>query len=299
MISNLVLDFSSAVSVDMKRDDLLHPFVSGNKFRKLKYNLLEAKKQKKTGLLTFGGAFSNHIAAIAYAGMQNGFVTIGIIRGDELENKTEENPTLNFAKKCGMTFLFVSRLDYQQKNNLDFLSKFHQNFENFFIIPEGGTNSFAVQGCEEIISQNEAKYDYICCPVGTGGTIAGISNAAFEHQKILGFPALKGNFLPEEICKFAKRSNWELINDFHFGGYAKISPELVHFMNRFYETNKIKLDPVYTAKMVFGIMQMMQNNYFANDAKILLVHTGGLQGISGMNQKLEKKQLPTITFDAY
>ncbi|WP_291117820.1 1-aminocyclopropane-1-carboxylate deaminase/D-cysteine desulfhydrase [Flavobacterium sp. UBA6135] len=283
--------------VSIKRDDLIHPFVSGNKYRKLKYNLLEAKSQKATTLLTFGGAFSNHIAAVAYAGRENGLQTIGVIRGDELENQIAQNPTLKFAHESGMQFKFISRAAYKDKESSDFLLALQEEFGSFYLLPEGGTNDLAVKGCEEILTPEDAIFDYICCAVGTGGTIAGIINSALPHQKVLGFPALKGDFLSNDIRKFANNERWELITDYHFGGYAKVTPELILFMNSFYEQTKIPLDPVYTGKMVFGVYDLIQQNYFPKDARILMIHTGGLQGVDGMNQKLAQKKWPKIIFD--
>ena len=293
----LVIKFPNSIIVEIKREDLLHPFVSGNKFRKLKYNLLQAKSEKKNVILTFGGAFSNHIAATAFAGKEQGFKTIGIIRGDELRDKIEENPTLQFAKNCGMKFKFISRDEYRNKAETDFLENLKQEFGDFYLVPEGGTNELAIKGCEEILTEDDAVFDFICTAVGTGGTIAGIINSILPHQKVLGFPALKGDFLKEDICKFAQNQNWELITDYHFGGYGKVTPELIAFVNQFFKDNKIPLDPIYTGKMVFGVMDLIHKNYFPKNSKILLIHTGGLQGILGMNIKLKKKHLPTIDID--
>ena len=280
---------SSDFVLDIKREDLIHPFVSGNKFRKLKYNLLEAKNQNHTKLVTFGGAFSNHIAAVAFAGKENGFQTIGIIRGSELKNKINENPTLQFAMDCGMQLEFISRESYRNKNNQDFLEDLKLKYKDFYLIPEGGTNNLAVKGCEEILTESDVIYDFVCFCVGTGGTISGLINAAKLHQKIIGFSALKGDFLTEEIRKFAKNKNWVLNSDYHFGGYAKVTDELVLFMNLFLEQNRIALDPIYTAKMVFGVMDLIRKNYFPKNSKILMIHSGGLQGIAGMNIALKNK----------
>jgi 1-aminocyclopropane-1-carboxylate deaminase len=282
------------IDVYIKREDLIHPFVSGNKFRKLKYNLAEAKKQNFKTLLTLGGAFSNHIAAVAFVGKLEGFNTIGIIRGDELENKINENPTLKFAQENGMQFDFVSREKYRDKNNGDFLQSLKEKFGDFYLIPEGGTNKLAVKGCTEILTQEDKKFNYIACAVGTGGTIAGIIKSSLPNQQVLGFPALKGDFLQNEIRNFVPDLNWQLINGFEFGGYGKVTPELIAFMNDFYAITKILLDPIYTAKMVFGVKSLIDNGFFPDNSTILLIHTGGIQGIEGMNQLLKKKQLPII-----
>ena len=287
---------NKTISVSIRREDLIHPFISGNKFRKLKYNLVQAKAENNDTLLTYGGAFSNHIAAAAYAGKEYGFKTIGIIRGDELESKIFENPTLKFAQECGMQFKFVTREEYRHKTEADFIENLKHEFGDFYYVPEGGTNEFAVQGCEEILTQDDSQYDFVCSAVGTGGTISGIINSSFPHQKVLGFPALKGDFLNNEIRKFVHKENWELITDYHFGGYGKVNPELIAFVNQFYAENQVPLDPIYTGKMVFGVIDLISTNYFPENSKILLIHTGGLQGISGMNLKLKAKKLPIINF---
>jgi len=162
------------------------------------------------------------------------------------------------------------------------------------MIPEGGTNELAVKGCEEIFIEEDKTFDIICCPVGTGGTISGLINASEPHQKILGFPALKGDFLQKEIGKFTAKSNWELVTDYHFGGYAKINSTLVEFINRFKQEYNIPLDPIYTGKMMFGIFDLIKKGYFKKGAKILAIHTGCLQGIDVMNIKLKQKNLPLI-----
>ncbi len=287
----------TSVSLFIKREDLIHPFVSGNKFRKLKYNLEQAKREDKETVLTFGGAYSNHIAAVAFAGKQQGFQTIGVIRGDELQDKVADNPTLNFAKQMGMQFYFVSREQYRLKDLESFIQDLRIKFGDFYLIPEGGTNVLAIQGCEEILTEQDAWFDYIVCSVGTGGTISGIINSSVPHQQVLGFPALKGDFLPNDICKFVDKNNWELITAYHFGGYGKVNPDLIQFLNDFYRENKIPLDPVYTGKMMYGIMDLIRHNFFNENARILAIHTGGLQGIAGMNNFLERKQLQKIDFN--
>ena len=322
MNQKITYELPNGISLEIKREDLLHPFISGNKFRKMKYNLLQAKAENQHTLLTFGGAYSNHIAAVAYAGKEQEFKTIGIIRGDELGDKIEENPTLKFAQECGMQFEFVTREAYRHKTEPDFIANLQQKFGSFYLVPEGGTNEYAVKGCEEILTEEDIKFDYVCCAVGTGGTISGIINSAFSHQKILGFPALKGDFLKdetpmnkfssnlnekgvpddlrqittfsEEIRKFATNENWELITDYHFGGYGKVNEELIQFINQFYKQTQMPLDPVYTGKMFFGVIDLIHKNYFPDNSKILLIHTGGLQGIKGMNALLKNKNKTLI-----
>ncbi len=278
----------------IKPEYLINPVISGNKYRKLKYNLLEAKNLNQRTLLTFGGAYSNHIAAVAAVGEAYGFSTIGIIRGEELFDQIEANPTLEFAQNRGMSFQFISRAAYRTKSSESFCKSLIQEYGDFYLIPEGGTNALAVKGCEEILSQDDAAFDYICCPVGTGGTISGLINSSLPHQKILGFPALKGSFLQEEIAKFATKTNWELITDYHFGGYAKINEELISFINAFKSQYQVPLDPVYTGKMMYGIFDLLEKGYFPKGSKILAIHTGGLQGIAGMNLILKQRKLPLI-----
>ncbi|WP_298115802.1 1-aminocyclopropane-1-carboxylate deaminase/D-cysteine desulfhydrase [Flavobacterium sp.] len=293
MTQEIVLP-NSSVKLFIRREDLIHPFVSGNKFRKLKYNLEFAKNNNYKKLVTFGGAFSNHIAAVAFAGKVNGFETIGIIRGNELASEINSNPTLKFAQDCGMKFEFVSREEYRQKTTVEFIENLKVKYQQFYLIPEGGTNDLAIKGCEEIITNEDAAYDFICCAIGTGGTISGIINSSSFNQKVLGFPSLKGDFLKKDICKFAKKDNWNIISDYHFGGYGKVSNELINFINDFNEKYNIPLDPIYTGKMVFGVIELINKNYFPENSKILTIHTGGLQGIEGMNLKLRAKNLPII-----
>ena len=297
IINQNIQIINSTITLSIKREDLLHPFVSGNKFRKLKYNILKAKELNHKTLITFGGAFSNHIAAVAFACQEEGIQSIGIIRGDELADKIQNNPTLLFAQNCGMKFEFVSREEYQNKTSESFISRLNYKYGNHYLLPEGGTNELAILGCEEILTNQDSHFDYICCAIGTGGTISGIINSSNTNQKIIGFPALKGDFLKDEICKFANKNNWELITDYHFGGYGKITTTLINFINQFYIDTKIPLDPIYTGKMVYGVVDLLANNYFRNGSKILMIHTGGLQGIKGMNQLLEKKKMNKIVFD--
>lgn len=284
---------SKGVKLCIKRDDLIHPHISGNKYRKLKYNLLQAEKESKDTLLTFGGAYSNHIAATASAGKEFGFKTIGIIRGDELAINLEEtlkkNHTLQFAASCGMQFKFVSRTDYRKKHEQAFIHQLKQDYGDFYLVPEGGTNQLAVKGCTEILSKDTEQFDWITTAVGTGGTISGIINASKAHQKVIGFPALKGDFLTAEIQHYATKKNWKLNSDFHFGGYAKTSEELIIFINTFKKETGIALDPVYTGKMMYGLVDLIRNNYFDSGSKILVIHTGGLQGIAPMNTILRKR----------
>ncbi len=282
------------VTLYVKREDLLHPHISGNKFRKLKYNIEFLKKNLFDSLVTFGGAFSNHIAATAYACKEAGVPCVGVIRGEELWKEVVNNPTLSFAQQCGMKFEFVTREQYRNKDSIEFLNYLKSKYGNFYFLPEGGTNELAIKGCEEILDEADAEFEYICCAVGTGGTISGILNASQPNQKVIGFPALKGDFLKDEIRKFADIKNCEIINDYHFGGYGKVTEELISFINNFYLKTSIFLDPIYTGKMFYGVLDLINRNYFPKNGKILLIHTGGLQGIEGMNNLLEKKKMTKI-----
>jgi len=273
---------------------MVHPLVSGNKYRKLKYNLATAKTKGFKTLLTFGGAYSNHIVATACAGRENGFKTIGIIRGDELQERWRLNPSLLLAAEQQMQLYFVDRETYRRKTDDTYVDELKSRFGSFYLLPEGGTNTLAVKGCEEIITEADHSFDVITCPVGTCGTMAGLINASQPHQTILGFQALKGDFLTETLRKFATKSNWTLVDDYHFGGYAKVNDTLVKFINSFRKQTQVPLDPIYTGKMVYGLLDMVKNNKFKIGSTILAVHTGGLQGIIGMNDVLKKKNLPLI-----
>ena len=282
------------VTLFLKREDLIHPYISGNKYRKLKYNLFEAEQLGLETVLTFGGAFSNHIAATAYAASEKGFKSIGIIRGEELEEKWMQNPTLNRAYANGMRFKFVSRERYRSKNERGFLSDLKKEFGDFHLIPEGGTNALAVKGCEEILTKADEDFDIITTCVGTGGTIAGLINSSKQHQHVIGFPALKGDFLEQEIEKMVNNRRWSLLLDYHFGGYGKITEALIRFINDFKKRTGIPLDPIYTGKMLYGLLDRVKHDTFVPGTKILAVHTGGLQGIDGMNSVLKKKKLPLL-----
>lgn len=278
----------------MLREDLIGGEVQGNKYRKLFYNLAEARKLDKDTLLTFGGAYSNHIAAVAAAGKQYDFKTIGFIRGKELASKWTDNPTLKEAANNGMRFQFLSRTTYRQKSTQEFLSKLSDEYPSAYIIPEGGTNELAIQGCREILGPHTADYDFIAVPVGTGGTMAGLVEAALPHQTVLGFSSLKGDFLKDEISKWTSKTNWRLISDYSFGGYAKINEELIAFINQFKTDTGIPLDPVYTSKMMYGLYKLLKAEDFPENSRILAVHTGGLQGIDGMKAKIAQKGLPPL-----
>lgn len=277
------------VTLLIKRDDLLHPQVSGNKWRKLKYNLLAAQEQGYRRLLTFGGAYSNHLYATAAAGKLFGFETIGIVRGDE--HSPTSNPTLRFCADCGMELVFVSRTDYRQPDELT-----KRYGEGCYVLPEGGTNTLAYKGLSELMDEiyTQISPDYVCVPVGTGGTVTGICRAARGLTKVLGFSVLKdgnGFSLAHIQCLVGTQlQDWDLIleasqsprgiwvGDYHCGGYAKTTPELLAFIRSFEAQHGILLEQVYTGKMLLGLYDMIRKGIFKHGSAIVAVHTGGLQG---------------------
>lgn len=318
------------VRLFVKRDDLLHPLVSGNKFRKLKYNLLEMRRTGKSGLITFGGAYSNHIHAVAAAGQLLGVPTIGIIRGEDPTDMSEDipvrlNSTLQSAEQWGMSLHFISRTAYRNKDQI--IKDLSDRYPDYYWLPEGGTNTLAIQGTSEMVDEITAELgaqpDYICQAVGTGGTTAGIISAAATLSnpiKVIGFAALKGDFLTKEIqqllhigqkelnevgtiksnpdqtaagnCQFEPEisafdsgQHWFIQNDYHFGGYAKWTTSLIDFINRFKIQHGISLDPIYTGKLFYGLFDMIEKGYFPKDTTIVAVHTGGLQGVEGFNAR--------------
>ncbi len=277
------------VRLFVKREDLIHPEISGNKWRKLKYNILEAASKKTDTLLTFGGAYSNHILAVAAAGKAFGFKTIGVIRGEE---HLPLNPTLHCAKEIlGMQIIYMDRTAYRLKNTPAVTEKLENYFGQFYLIPEGGTNDLAVKGCTEILNDIKISYDHVCCSCGTGGTLAGLICGLHGEKSVLGFAVLNGDFLISEVEKHIVSyseevfSNWKINTDFHFGGYAKFNPELLDFINAFKQNHGIQLDPIYTGKMMFGIFDLIKKDYFKSGSTVLAIHTGGLQGIIGFNER--------------
>jgi 1-aminocyclopropane-1-carboxylate deaminase len=259
------------------REDQNHPKVSGNKWWKLKYNVQEAVRQKRGTILTFGGAYSNHIYATAAACHELGLKSIGIIRGEEV---LPLNETLTFAREHGMQLNFVSRESYRKKNDPEFVKALENKFGRCFIIPEGGTNDLAVRGTEEL-GKNllETEFDYLCLPVGTGGTMVGIVNAFEGQRKIVGVPVLKdGEFLNDEIKKFVKAeyANWQLRTEYHFGGYAKRSPELMQFISNMREQG-IPLEFVYSGKLVWAVVDLAKKGFFEKGSTVMMLHTGGLR----------------------
>ncbi|ACT93794.1 Pyridoxal-5'-phosphate-dependent protein beta subunit [Dyadobacter fermentans DSM 18053] len=273
---------NASVQLYVKRDDLIHPAVSGNKWRKLKYNLLDAQARGERAVLTFGGAYSNHLYATAAAGRALGLATIGIVRGLELEAK--ENPTLRFCREQGMELHFVSRAEYRQKDSVDYLAQLSERFGAPYIVPEGGTTRLALQGVAEMVSEIKeqlgAMPDFIATAAGTGGTAAGILSAGAD---VLAFSALKGgDFLADDIRQqldgYTQSGTLSLLTDYHFGGYAKWNEELLDFMHDFAAEFDVRLEQVYTAKMFYGLFDLIKSGCFQRGTTIVAVHTGGLQG---------------------
>lgn len=271
--------FSRAgIQVMVLRLDLIHPEVSGNKWFKLKHNINEMRRQNKNTLLTFGGAYSNHIAATAAAGKAMGFNTIGVIRGEEHKPL---NATLAKAKENGMQFYYVSRKDYGSKTDAGLLVRLKEKFGDFYLVPEGGSNELGVKGCQEILEHVNEDFDMVCCAAGTGATLAGIALSLKENQKAIGIAVLKGAaFLNEEVKRFTSNSihHFEMITDYHFGGYAKTSPALLNFILDFERSQDVPLDQVYTGKAMFGLLDMIRNGRIKKGQKVLFIHSGGLQG---------------------
>lgn len=285
---------AAKIKVWIKRDDLLRMgpglALCGNKWRKLKYNLSEAQSEGHTIILTFGGAYSNHIAAVAGAGRAFGFKTIGVIRG---EAPPHLNPTLRFARNCGMSLHFISRTAFRQKEDPSFLAKLEEQYGRFYKSPEGGTNEKAIDGARDIIKETLAQApwpntNYWCVSAGTGGTAAGMILEAPADSKVLAFSALKGDFLKKAIESYTGRpsgKSWDLITGYHFGGYAKFETSLLNFINQFYHDYGIPLDPIYTGKLFYGLSDLASCGYFPEGSNIIAVHTGGLQGIAGFNER--------------
>lgn len=275
---------NAGLTLLLKREDLNHPYISGNKWWKLKYNLEEAIRLGHDTLLTFGGAYSNHLYATAAAASELGMKSIGMVRGEEV---LPLNATLAFCKSRGMQLQYVSRDVYRDKKDPSYIETLRSAFGNFYLIPEGGTNLLAIKGSEEWAQRlkKEIDFDHLCLPVGTGGTMAGMINVLREKQ-VIGFSSLKGgDFLRDEIRQWLSQptENWRIETQYHFGGYGKLNQALTDFTIEFEKAYEIQLDPVYTAKMMYGIFDLIQHSAFQSGSRILALHTGGLQGRSGFN----------------
>lgn len=298
-IEHPLLDFWQ-LTLFVKRDDLLHPEISGNKWRKLKYNLLEARRQQIKHIISFGGAYSNHIHALAAAGFHFGFKTTAIIRG---ESYYANNPTLKKALAWGMELQFVTRQEYKQRAESAYLQTLQSEYPHAFIVPEGGSNRFAIRGVmeamQEIQQQANLPVDHILTPTGSGGTLAGLVAGAAQSQlktKVTGIAVLKNAlYLNQEIsallqqAKINKNNNWRLQTEFHHGGYAKVPVELNHFCEQFSLQTGIPVEPIYTGKMFYALFKLIEQGYFNRGENIVALHTGGLQGLAGLKEKNQKK----------
>jgi len=289
------------VELWLKRDDLIHPEVSGNKWRKLKYWWQAFTASKKTELLTFGGAFSNHLAATAALGKYHGVATHALVRGEE----AMDNPTLRYCRDCGMQLQGISRRKYQIKEQPEFLSALQLALPQVMVVPEGGRGPLGARGCREILDEIPNRFDYVALSAGTGTTAAGLLHHP-DGTPILVFPALKGGlFLRRAIGQlllqmephFVTKKKWDILPDYHFGGYAKTNDILIDFINNMYQNYSLTLDPVYTAKMMYGIVAEIKKGTFAPGTKIVAIHSGGLQGIAGMNERLKKAHQKTIAYE--
>ncbi|WP_299250174.1 pyridoxal-phosphate dependent enzyme [uncultured Cytophaga sp.] len=291
---NLPQTEKAGVQLYLKRDDLIHPLYGGNKIRKLKYNVLQCLREGKTGLLTCGGAYSNHIIATAAYGNEHGLKTKAIIRGEEL---LIENPTLKDAAALGMEFVFVSRENYRniREHNLLAFELSNSNAsaaaENFYFIPEGGTNAFAIEGVAELVNEIEIPFDYLATPCGTGGTFAGLMKGIKNKDaKLLVFSALKnGDYIIDEVAQllkedFDRTKLAHFTSDYVFGGYGKMKPELIDFVKSFKKQTGILLDPIYNGKMMFGLLDKIERGYFTKGSVIVALHTGGVQAWRGFGE---------------
>jgi 1-aminocyclopropane-1-carboxylate deaminase len=268
---------ASGVRLYLKRDDLIHAEIPGNKWRKLKYNLVAAHEQGHRTLLTFGGAYSNHIRAVAAAGHYFDFATIGVIRGEE---HLPLNPTLAYATDRGMRLRYMDRTTYRAKSDPQVITGLRRELGDFYLVPEGGSNALALRGCAELPAEIPFGFDHICCATGTGGTLAGIALGLTGGQRAIGFSALKGGaFLADEIRRLQVEygrvtGNWSVETAYHFGGYARRDAELDHFIREFEERHAIALEWVYVAKMLYGVFALVRGGHFAPGSTVVAVLTG-------------------------
>lgn len=274
------------IRLGLLRLDLLHPVISGNKWFKLKENIRFAVEQEYSSLLTFGGAWSNHLVAAAAAAKAAGLTITGIVRG--LHANADLSDTLQQCRDLGMLLQPVSREDYARKDDPDYLADLRLQFDNPYLIPEGGNNEQGIKGARDIVSYLPADTTLVTLPMGTGTTFCGIGQALAEHISLLGFPVMKGgDYLHDVVAaQLPANANWQLNSGYHFGGFARHKPELILFMNNFYDQHAIPLDFVYTAKMMYGLFDLIEKNTFAAGSHIIAIHTGGLQGNRSIQDKL-------------
>ena len=278
----LNINNSNNIKLFIKREDLIHDIVSGNKWRKLNYNFKYIKEKKIKKILSFGGVYSNHLHALSWLAKKNNIKSYGLVRGCKL---SIENPTLSFCKKNKMDLFFLNRSTYRNnKYNNPIFKKIIKSEENVFVIPEGGFNEFGIKGCEEIMNEVNEHYDIICCSIGSGCTAVGIIKSLKFDQSFLGFSSFKNNSqIKNIISEKVKTINWEINSDYNFGGFGQVNDELKKFIKDFKNTYAIMLDPIYTSKLFFGLFDMISKNKLPKDSRILALHTGGLQGLQGVN----------------
>lgn len=299
----------AGLSLNIKRDDLIHPMISGNKWRKLKYHLQAYRASNKEGMLSFGGPHSNHLAALAALGAREGISTHALVRGEE----EVDNPTLRFCRAQGMKVEKISRKDYRFRDDPEFRKLLQLRLPKLMLIPEGGKGPEGVRGIVDLASEIDEEFETIVCSSGTGTTAAGLL-LAFPKARICTFSALKGgSFLKKAILtqalataekyftadrvKNTDAARLIVYDNYHFGGYAKSTPQLIEFMNDFYRAEAVKLDPVYTAKMFFGLREEIKAGRWPANSRTLVIHSGGLQGVAAMNQKLRKRGRSTIVYE--
>ena len=279
-------EIEGELEITLKREDQIHPDISGNKWRKLKYNFQHAKQNGYQSVLTFGGAFSNHLAAVASAGHQYGFQTHGIVRGEELETQTL-NPTLLYCTYKGMALHFVSRTLYRNKKQA--LASVIIDDKNPYVIPEGGTNALAVNGCTEILTSDDKEFDTIAVAVGTGGTMAGLIQSISVHQHLVGFQVVKDIEILSRIRTFVSNDRWSLVPTYDAVGYAKTPKALIDFAHSVAGQTGVILDPLYTAPMLWHLIKKRKENTWNFGNRLLMIHTGGHQSIKGINQRLAQQ----------
>ncbi|MGU5697195.1 1-aminocyclopropane-1-carboxylate deaminase/D-cysteine desulfhydrase [Aeromonas allosaccharophila] len=268
-----------------KRDDLIHPAISGNKWRKLKYHLLHAREHGKQHLLSFGGAYSNHIHALAAAGYQTGLRTTGIIRG---EADAVSNTTLRDARRWGMDLVFVDRQSYRRRQDPDWLAQF--DAPDTLIVPEGGSSPLAIPGVAELVGEVPFSPDLWVLPCASGGTLAGLIAGKRDREQILAIAVLKGgDFITDEVCRrhpaAASIPGWRIALDHHDGGYAKFSPALWQWVQDFSADTGLPLEPIYSGKAMWGLFRELAAGHIAPGSKIVFIHTGGMQGLAGLREQ--------------
>ncbi len=290
------------IKVMIKRDDLIHPIISGNKWRKLKYNIEDVKNSGKRGIISFGGAYSNHVHALAFACYQENLPCIGIIRG---EPEYSNNFTLTWARHWQMQLDFVDRMTYKRRSDSDYLAHLQRQYPDYYIVPEGGSNELAIPGMSEVIDELnlQTSFDTLLTPVGSGGTLAGLIAGDNNQHQLLGIAVLKqgnnNNYLADEVADLLPQeakthTNWQVLPEFHRGGYAKFNEQDCQRILDFNQQTDIDFEPVYSGKMLLALLDLVEAGYFPENHRIVMLHTGGLQGLGGLAERdiLKSDQWP-------